>query len=125
VLTEANRLTRGRSSSQRQLEHLTTEITRWQKNLTNKNQGYLASSEPGTPNTQEKKDSYLKSYLMMLVEDFKKDINKSLKEIQNTAKQVKVLKEETEKSIKELQGARQWWRMPLIPTLGRQRQADF
>ena len=31
VLTEANRHTEGTSSSQRQLEHLTPEITRWQK----------------------------------------------------------------------------------------------
>jgi hypothetical protein len=29
----------------------------------------------------EKQDSNLKSYLVMLVEDFKKDINNSLKEI--------------------------------------------
>jgi hypothetical protein len=35
---------------------------------------------------------------MVLVEDFKKDINNSLKEIQeNTAKQVEALKEETQK----------------------------
>jgi hypothetical protein len=41
---------------------------------------------------------------MMLVEDFKKGINNSLKEIQkNTAKQVEVLKEEAQKSLKELQ----------------------
>jgi hypothetical protein len=41
---------------------------------------------------------------MMLVEDLKKGINNSLKEIQeNTAKQVEVLKEETQKSLKELQ----------------------
>jgi chromosome segregation ATPase len=41
---------------------------------------------------------------MMVVEDFKKDINNSLKEIQeNTAKQVEALKEETQKSLKELQ----------------------
>jgi hypothetical protein len=40
----------------------------------------------------------------MSVEDFKKDINNSLKEIQeNTAKQVDALKEETQKSLKELQ----------------------
>ena len=40
----------------------------------------------------------------MLVEDFKMDINNSLKEIQeNTAKQVEVLKEETLESLKELQ----------------------
>jgi hypothetical protein len=69
--------------------------------LTNRNQDYLASPEPSTPtsespgylNTLEKQDSDLKSYLMMLVEDSKKDINNSLKETQNTAKQVKALKE--------------------------------
>jgi hypothetical protein len=65
------------------------------KNLTNRNQDHSPSSEPSTPtkaspgypNTLKKQDSKLKSYLMMLVEDFKKDINNSLKEIQgNTAK---------------------------------------
>ena len=41
---------------------------------------------------------------MMLVEDFKKGINNSLKEIQeNTSKQVEVLKEEAQKFLKELQ----------------------
>jgi hypothetical protein len=73
------------------------------KNLTNRNQDHSASSEPrtpttaspGYPNTLEKQDSDLKSYLMMLVEDFKKVINNLLKEIQeNTAKQVEVFKEE-------------------------------
>jgi hypothetical protein len=40
----------------------------------------------------------------MLVEDIKKDINNSLKEIQeNTAKKVEALKEETQKFLKELQ----------------------
>jgi archaellum component FlaC len=39
---------------------------------------------------------------MMLVEDFKKDTNNLLKEIQNTAKQVEVLKEEAQKFLKEL-----------------------
>jgi hypothetical protein len=72
----------------------------------------LASSEPSTsitvspgyPNTPEKQVSYLKSYLLILVEDFKKGINNSLKEIQeNTAKKVEVLKEEAKKSLKELQ----------------------
>ena len=42
---------------------------------------------------------------MMMIEEFKKDINNSLKEIQeNTGKQVEDLKEETQKSLKELQG---------------------
>jgi hypothetical protein len=56
------------------------------KNLTNRNQDYSASSEhsmpttanPGYPNTPEKQDSDLKSYFMRLVEDFKKNMNKSL-----------------------------------------------
>ena len=39
----------------------------------------------------------------MLVEDFKKGINNSLKEVQeNTAKQVQVLEEEAQNSLKEL-----------------------
>jgi hypothetical protein len=38
---------------------------------------------------------------MMLIEDFKKEINNSLKEIQeNTGKQVEALKEETENPLK-------------------------
>ena len=41
---------------------------------------------------------------MVVVEDFKKGINSSIKEIQeNTGKQVEVLKEETNNSIKEIQ----------------------
>ena len=41
---------------------------------------------------------------MMVTEDFKKYINKSLKEIQeNTGKQVEALKEETQKSFKKWQ----------------------
>jgi len=37
-----------------------------------------------------------------MIEDFKKDINNSLKEIQdNTGKQVEAFKEETNKSLKE------------------------
>jgi gas vesicle protein len=62
------------------------------------------TASPGYPNTPEKQDLDLKSYLMMLVEDFKKDIDNSLKEIQeNTARKVEVLKEEAQKSLKELQ----------------------
>jgi hypothetical protein len=81
------------------------------KNLTNRNQDHPASSEPSTPttaspeypNTPEKQDSDLKSYFMMLVEDLKKDINNSLTEIEvSTAKHVEILKEETQKSLKEL-----------------------
>jgi hypothetical protein len=65
------------------------------KNRSNRNQGYLASSEPNSPtiasprypNTQEKQDSDLKSLLMRMIEDIKKGIKMSLKEIQeNTGK---------------------------------------
>jgi hypothetical protein len=52
------------------------------KNISNKNQGYLVSSEsssptsvsPGYPNTPEKQDSDLKSHFMMMIEDIKKNI---------------------------------------------------
>jgi hypothetical protein len=66
------------------------------KYLTSRNQDHSPSSEPSTPtsvspgypNTPENQDSDLKSYFMMLIEDFKEDINNSLKEIQeNTAKE--------------------------------------
>ena len=40
---------------------------------------------------------------MMLIDNFKKGINNSLQEIQeNTGKQIEVLKEETQKTLKEL-----------------------
>jgi hypothetical protein len=77
-----------------------------------KNQGYLASLEPNSPTianpgytvTPEKQDLDLKSLLMMMIEEFKKHINNSLKEIQeNTGKQLEVIKEETQKFLKELQ----------------------
>jgi hypothetical protein len=68
----------------------------------------LASSEPNSPTiasprytiTPEKQDIDLKS-LMMVIEDFKKDINNSLKDIQeNTGKQLETLKEETQNPLK-------------------------
>jgi hypothetical protein len=46
--------------------------------------------------TPEKQDLDLKSRLMIMIEDFKKDIKNSLKEIQeNTDKQIEAIKEET------------------------------
>jgi hypothetical protein len=72
------------------------------KNISNRNQCYLAPSEPsspntaspGFPNTTEKQDSDLKFHLMI----------DSLKETQeNTGKQVESLKEETHKSLEEIQ----------------------
>jgi DNA replication initiation complex subunit (GINS family) len=61
------------------------------------------TTSPGHPKTLEKQDSDLKSHLMMIIEDFKKDITSSLKELQeNTGKQLEALKGETQKSLKEL-----------------------
>ena len=62
------------------------------KNISNRNQGYLALSEPsspttvslGYPNTPEKQDTDLKSHLMIMIEDFKEDINNSLKKYRRT-----------------------------------------
>ena len=59
-------------------------------NRSNRKQGYMASSESNSPTiaspgytiTPEKQDMDLKSLLMMMMEDYKKDINSSLKEIQ-------------------------------------------
>jgi hypothetical protein len=59
------------------------------KNRSNGNQGYLASSEPnsltiaspGYTITPEKQDMDRKSLLMMMIEEYKKDINTSLKEL--------------------------------------------
>ena len=75
------------------------------KNRSNRNQGYLASSEPNSPTiaspgytiTPEKQDMDLKSLLMMMMEDFKKEIQ------ENTGKQLEAFKEETQNSLRELQ----------------------
>ena len=81
------------------------------KNLTNKNQDHSPSSEHSTPtsasprhpNTPENLDPDLKAYLRMMVEDNKKDFNKSLKEIrENTAKELQVLKEKQENTSKQV-----------------------
>jgi hypothetical protein len=62
------------------------------KNLTNRNQDHSPSSgystptspSPGQPNIPEKLDLDLKAYLMVMLEDIKKDFNNSLKEIQES-----------------------------------------
>jgi hypothetical protein len=61
------------------------------KNRSNRNQGYLATSEPNSPTiacpgytiTPEKQDMDLKSFLMMTMEVCKEEINNSLKKIQD------------------------------------------
>ena len=74
------------------------------KNRSYRNQGYLASSEPNSPTitspgntiTPEKQDMDLKSLLMMMMEDFKNEIQ------ENTGKQLEAFKEETQKCLREL-----------------------
>jgi gas vesicle protein len=82
------------------------------KNLANRHQEHTPSSEPsiptlpspGHPNTPEKLDPELKAYLMMMVEDIKKDFNNSFKEIQeNNAKELQVLKEKQENTTKQVE----------------------
>jgi hypothetical protein len=82
------------------------------KNINNRNQDHSPSSKPctpmsaspGYPNTTKSLDLDLKVYLMMMVEDIKKDFNKSLKEIhENTAKELQVIKEKQEYTIKQVE----------------------
>jgi hypothetical protein len=62
------------------------------KNLTNRNQDHSLSSEhstptppsPGHPNTPKKLDPNLKAYLMMMVQDIKKDLITHLKKYRRT-----------------------------------------
>ena len=64
----------------------------------------MASSEPNSPSiaspgytvTPEKQNMDLKSLLMMIMENFKKEIQ------ENTGKQLETFKEETQKCFKEL-----------------------
>jgi len=72
----------------------------------------MATSEPNSPtklkteypNTPEKQYLDLKSYLIMMLEDFKKDVKNSLRETQeNINKQVEAYTEELQKSLVEFQ----------------------
>jgi hypothetical protein len=62
------------------------------KNISNRNQGYLASSgpispttaSPGYPKTPEKQGSDLKSHLTMMIEYFKKNKITLLKKYRRT-----------------------------------------
>jgi hypothetical protein len=96
LLIETNRITRGTSSNQRQLQQLIPEITRWREanirillteaKTTHHHQNVALPPHPvlGNPNTPEKLDKDLKAYLMMMVEDIKKDFNNSLKKFRRT-----------------------------------------
>ena len=61
------------------------------KNISNRNQDYLASSEPNSSTTAspgytitpEEQDLNVKSLLMLIMGDFKEDLNNSLKKIED------------------------------------------
>ena len=59
------------------------------------------TANPGYPNTPEKQDFHLKSLVMMLFEEHKKDINKSLKEIQGNMNKLEALTMETQNHLKK------------------------
>uniref|UniRef100_A0ABK0M2U8 Nucleic acid binding protein n=1 Tax=Rattus norvegicus TaxID=10116 RepID=A0ABK0M2U8_RAT len=75
------------------------------RNPSNRNQDYMTSWEPNSPtkakteypNNPERQDLVSKSYLIMMLEDFKKDVKNSLRE------QVEAYREESQKSLKEFQ----------------------
>ena len=78
------------------------------KYITNNKQGNIASSEPNSPttaipsfpNTPKKQDLNIKSHLIMLIEDFNKYVNHSLKEVQeNLSQQLKAFKKKTQNSL--------------------------
>ena len=90
--TQACRRDKSQSETVRPASARDNQMSRGKgKNISNRNQAYLASSEPsspttaspGYPNTPQKQVSDLKSHLMMMIEDFKKDVSNSLK---NTGK---------------------------------------
>ena len=79
------------------------------RNITNRNQGNMAVSEPssptavspGYPNTPENQDTDLKSLVRMLIAEH---MDKSLKEIQEKIDQkFEALTRQTQKSLKEIQ----------------------
>jgi len=79
----------------------------------NRNQDYMASLEPNSPtkankeypNTPEKQDLVSKSYVIMMLEDIKKDTKNSLRETQeNINKQVEAYREETQKIPERIPG---------------------
>ena len=63
-----------------------------QSNMSPLERSSFTAANPRHPITSEKQELDLKSHLMMLTEDFKKDINNSLKEIQENMSQQEALK---------------------------------
>jgi len=75
------------------------------RNIRNRNQDYLASAESSYPtkentgylNSPEKQDLDWKSQLLIMMEEFKRNLKNPLKRMQqNTSEQVESLREETQ-----------------------------
>ena len=93
VLTQAYMPTGGTSSNRRQKDQLTPEKIRWQKASTgmipkeaqatwkHENPSLPPQQVLATPTHGKSKSLDLKSNLLMIIEDFKKYINNSIKEI--------------------------------------------
>jgi len=91
---QAYKRAKPQSETARQAKTRDKQVARGKhKNLNNRNKAYVSSSETSSPtkantgysNTLEKQDFNLKLHLMML-DDLKKDINNSLKEIKYNIK---------------------------------------
>ena len=79
------------------------------KNISKRNQVYLALSEASSPttkkswihhHTEKKQDSDIKSHLLMMIKDFKEDMNNSLKEIKDNTGKQKPLKRKHKNPLK-------------------------
>ena len=65
-------------------------VNNGQGNTAPKELNYVTTASPGHPNTAEAQENDLQSNLIKMIEAFKEETNKSLKEIQeNIIKQVK------------------------------------
>ena len=73
--------------------------------MTPSEHSYPFTSSPGYPNTTKAQENGLKVNLIKIIEAFKEEMNKSLKEIkENIIQQVEVFKKETNKFFKNIQG---------------------
>ena len=69
--------------------------------MTPPKQSFSTTESPGCPNTTETQENNHKSNLIKIIEAFKQEMNKSLKEIQEiTIKQIEIFNNQTNKSLK-------------------------
>ncbi|CAH7300164.1 AC109844.1 [Phodopus roborovskii] len=98
----------GKSTERPLLYPLEEEMGRQYKNTSKNKKTYMAPAESRDsiqarsehPNTDEAEENDLKSNFMKIMEDFKEDVRKSLKEMEEKTNQEM---QEIEKSLKEIQ----------------------